>query len=306
MGKGYEKQIVTDEERREFLKALGIGGTVAVGSASLGEVRESLSSETNPELASIGQTIQSDLTGALNTGLLASQQATLAEEVRTLPVVMERGLPENEPRDEFKSVAQAGQPVYDHLTEVGFFESTTEHLPMLNMEYLQSAVQSFVGSAALTEPFESLGLTGEEGVDLVATVIADAEELATQHWIATDKIDRSEVEYGESIPSVTRGVAGGVLLWFNDLDLHMWQKKVLISEEILKQAVWHGRSMAAGFYLMAESARHIAEESGQLSETELAALLSVGFAIQAVSQTRLPEDVYWITEEMRKPKITTE
>jgi hypothetical protein len=297
-----ENRYVSDEERRDFLKALGVGGTIVVGSATLGEVRDAVAAESNAELASIGQAIESDLTGALDRGLLASQQAAFAEEVAALPAVLERGFPEDAPRDEFESVAQAGRPIYDHMVEVGFFESTTEHLPELNPEYLQTAVQSFVGSAALAEPFENIGLTDEEGVDLAAAVIADAEELATQHWIATDKIDRSELEYGETIPPVTRGAAGGALLWFEDLDLHLWQKKILLTEEILERAVGHGRAMSAGFHLMTEGARHVAEQSGQFSQEELAALLSVGFAIQAVSQTRLPEEVYWITEEMRKPR----
>lgn len=299
-------RYVSDEDRRDFLQALGIGGSIAVGSATLGEVRNAVTAEPSAKMASIGQAVQADLTGTLDPDLLASQQAALAEEVRALPAILERGFPQREPRNEFESVAQSARPVYDHLVGVGFFGSTTEHLPELDPEYLQSAVQTFVGTAALTEPFEDLGLSGEEGVDLAATVIADAEELAAQHWIATDKIDRSAVGYGESIPPVTRGAAGGVLLWLEDLDLHLWQKKVLLTEEILERAVWHSRSMAAGFHLMIESARHIAEESGQLSETELTALLSVGIATQAVSQTRLPEEVYWITEGMRKPRTVTE
>jgi hypothetical protein len=79
---------------------------------------------------------------------------------------------------------------------------------------------------------------------------------------------------------------------------------VLFTDEILEQAVWHGQSMAAGLQLMNEGARAIATGGAEYGERELTALLSTGFAVQTISQNLLPEDVYWITEEMRGPRRT--
>lgn len=300
----HSDRAVTDEERREFLRVLGAGSAVAAGGTALSEVRSQVSETPREPLASIGQGIRSDVTGTLDANLLASGQSAVAERASELPVAVERGFPEDGARDEFAQVAAAGRPVYDHLTEVGFFESTTERLPEFTPEYLEKSVKTFVGSEALAEPLADMGLTEEEGTDLVATVVSNAERIDQYHWVATDEIPRASIEFGEHVPAMTRAAAGGVLLWLGDVDDHLWKHQTLLTEDILRDATWHARSMAAGFQLMTEAARRVAGESGELSDDELGALLSTGFAVQAISQNLLPEDVYWITEEMRAERRT--
>lgn len=295
----YERRL-TDEERREFLKVLGVGGAVAAGSATLGDVRETVAGETTTELAPVGQAVQSDLAGELDAGLLASSQAEFAEQAVAMETALEKGLPQGgEPREEFAHVAAAGRPVYDHLLELGFFESTTERLPEFTPEYVEDSVRRFVSVAALTTPLERLDFSETELVDLLATVVTHRRELSEHHWIATDALPRERIEFGEHIPPVTQGAAGGVLLWLESLDQHLAQHGVLMTDDILADAVWDARTMAAGFQLMTEGAKAIAEESGEFSDDELAAMLSSGFALQAVGQNLLPQDAYWITEEMR-------
>ncbi len=295
---------LTDEERREFMKALGVGSAVALGGATLDDVRESLDRETSAELAPVGQAIHADLSGALDSAALAEHQTAFAQEASALAGIAASGFPTDGPRDDFARVAEGGRPIYDHLGEVSFFESTTAHLPQFTPEYLQKSVEAFVGSEALAEPLEQLDLAGTEGVDLLGTVIANAEAISDYHWVATDQIPRDEIEIGEQIPPMTRGAAGGVLLWLEDLDNHLWQKRPLLTEEMLDAAAWHAQSMAAGFQLMTAGAKAIADESGALSDGELGALLSTGFAVQAIAQNLLPRDVYWVTEEMRAPRRT--
>jgi hypothetical protein len=300
---------VNDEERREFLKALGIAGTVAAGGATLDEVRSAVSTAGAEDLASVGQAIQADLGGELDAALIAEQQTGLAKATQELSLALEHGVAEEStgPREEFAAVAEAGRPVYEHMADVGFFESTTGHLPQFTPEFLKSAVSTFVGSEALAEPLSEFDLTDGAGVDLLAEVIANAEELNNHHWVATDGILREELEFGEHIPPMTMGAAGGTLLWLEDLDDHLWRHGVLLTEEIHADAVWHGQSMAAGFSLMAEGARAIDEGDAALSNEELGGLLSTGFAVQAIAQGLLPQDVYWITDEMRashRPDIT--
>ncbi len=290
---------VSNEERREFLKVLGVAGSVAAGGATLDQVRQSMSGATTEELAPVGQAIASDLAGELDPNLLASGQSAMADAAVSLETVAERGIPTDSPGDDFAAVAEAGRPVYEHLTEVGFFESTTEELPEFTPSYLESAVESYIGSEALTDPLAAFGMSDGEGVDLLAEVVANAEELSQHHWIATDEIPRAEIEFGQFIPPMTQGAAGGSLLWLEDLDKHLWQKEVLLTDEIVADAVWHGQSMAAGFHLMTEGAKAIAAENEAYSDTELAALLSTGFAVQAIAQGLLPQDVYWVTDSMR-------
>lgn len=295
---------VTDEERRDFLKALGVGGAVIAGGTGLQEVRDAMATSSTAELPAIGQAIQSDLTGAMNAEFIADQQGALVTAASELPAAVERGLPVAEPRHEFGAVEEAGRPIYDHLAEVGFFESTTDHLPAFEPSYLNTAVKTFVGSEMLTDSLARFGMAGTTGVDLLAEVVANAQELSDYHWIATDEIPRTEIEFGEYIPSMTQGAAGGALLWLKDLDHHLWSHEVLLTEEILSDAGWHGQSMAAGFDLMAEGAKAIASEESAYNEKELTALLSTGFAVQAISQGLLPQDVYWVTEEMRSERRT--
>ncbi|MFC7214224.1 hypothetical protein ACFQO4_09060 [Saliphagus sp. GCM10025334] len=297
---GYEHhQKIDEEDRRAFLKALGVVGAVSVGGATISEVREEVGSGTAEEFASIGRAIESDLSGTLDAEFLATQQGAFAELASELPAVVERGVPEAEPRTEFASVAEAGRPIYDHLVETGFFESTTSHLPEFTPEYVTSSAEAFVGSEALTAPLEELGFSEEVAVDLLVPMVNRAEELSHYHWVATDKIPREQIELGETIPAMTRAAAGGVLLWLEDLDGHLWQKQVLLTDDIVADAVWDAQAMAAGFHLMTEGARAIGAESSELSDGELGALLSTSFAVQAIGQALLPPDAYWITEEMR-------
>lgn len=301
MSHRHSERYVSDEERRDFLKALGVGGAVAVGSATLEEVGEALTEPATGELAAVGRTIQADVAAPIDAELLAGHQADLAAAATSIPAALEDGVPDPEPPAAFGSVAQAGRPIYDHLAGIGFFESTTRHLPRFTPEYLESAVGAFAGSAALAEPLAAFEFAGTAGVDLLAEVVANAEQLHDHHWVATDDVLRERVEYGEHIPPMTMAAAGGTLLWLDDLDGHLRRYDALLTDGIRADAVWHGQSMAAGFYLVADGARAIADGATSLSNDELGALLSTGFAVQAIAQGLLPQDVYWITEEMRAP-----
>lgn len=301
---GGGKPYVSDDDRRDFLKALGVAGSVAVGGAGLQDVREEMTTGSSAELASIGQAIQADLDGTMDGQLISDHQGALAGVASELPAAVERGLPETEQRQEFSRVAEPARPIYEHLASVGFFESTTERLPAFDPAYLESTVSTFVNAPGLADPLADHGLTDGAGADLLAEVIANAGELSDVHWVATDEIPRDEIEFGEYIPPMTQGAAGGALLWLEDLDQHLQTHHVLLTEDILADAVWHGQSLAAGLQLMAEGAKVIATEDATVSDDELAALLSTGFAVQAIGQGLLPQDVYWVTEEMRDDRRT--
>jgi hypothetical protein len=318
MTNGYRNRRVTDEQRREFLAALGVGGAVAAGGATLDDVRTELSAEESGELATVGEAIRADLADELDAGLLAERATAFADAAAGLTAVPERGLPTGaEPREEFASVAAAARPAYDHLVELGFFESTTERLPEFTPEYIETSVRRFVAAEPLAAPLSDLGVSQAEAVDLLSTVVAHRRRIGDRHWVATDQLPREQLEFGEHVPPMTRAAAGGVLLWLEDLDEHLWTQQVLLTDEILADATWDARAMSAGFGLMLEGARRLAdggatgsadrggEASGQRADdAELAGVLSSGFALQAIAQNLLPEDAYWITEEMRDDRRT--
>ena len=312
MAHGYGDKRVTDEQRREFLKALGVGGAVAAGGATLDDVRSELSTSGSEELASVGEAIRSDLAGELDADLLADRQAAVGEAMAGLTAVPERGLPQgDEPREEFAAVAAEARPAYDHLAELGFFESTTERLPEFTPEYVEESVRRFVAAEPLAEPLSTLGISQQESVDLLSTVVAHRERIGDRHWVSTSDLPRERMEFGQYVPPMTKAAAGGVLLWLEDLDQHLWTNKVLITDRILADATWDARAMTAGFGLMLDGAKRLAEgrssgaadrrggESRGTADAELAGQLSSGFALQAIAQNLLPEDAYWITEEMR-------
>jgi len=297
---------IDNEQRREFLKALGVAGTVTATGMTLDGVREAMSTAGAAEqagvLAESGATIRSETVGSLDSELLATQSEALAAEAATLPSVAERGFP-SEPRDDFGAVAAAGRPVYDHLEETGFFEVSSEALPEFTPEYLTSAVETFVASSTLAEPLEALGLTDGAGADLVSTVVTNAADLEDFNWVATEEFSHETLEEVAAVPPVTMAASGGALLWLEDLDDHIWRRQVILTDEILNDAVWHGQSMAAGFYLLTKAAEAATVDSA-LSDAELAALASTGVAVQEIAQSLLPTDVYWVTEEMRDSRRT--
>lgn len=303
MANKYVNKHVTNEERREFLKALGVAGALGAGGITLNEVREEMASiPSDSGLTSVGAGIRADLTGELDAGLLTSGATAFADAAKGLPVAVDRGLPSESVRNEFGAVAAAGQPVYAHLTETDFFEVTTEHLPTFTPDFLQTTVQSFVGSAVLAEPVSRIGLTGTAATDMIATVIANSDRITDYHWVASESVSREELEDIAYIPPMTQGAAGGALLWLDDLDQYLWQAEVLLTDDILSDAVWHSQSMAAGFALMNKAATAVATDDDELTDEQLGAVLVTGVAVQTIAQTLLPTDVYWVTNEMRAPK----
>lgn len=304
----HEKRTLTDEERRDFLKVLGVTGAVAAGSATLDEVRRELraegtaASEKGTTAEEAGEAIATDVSKALDGELLAAGQQSLSAAAGSVAAALEAGVPveATEPRDDFSPVAQTGYPVYEHLLDAGFFESATRHLPAFTPEYVESSVRRFVTGETLAQPLAALGFSEREMVDLLATAVNHRERLGDRHWLSADVLGRENVEVvAEHVPPMTQAAMGGVLLWAADLDEHLWHNALLISDEILADAVWHTRTMAAGFALVVEGAGRIATDPNAGGDGAIAALLASGFALQTIGQSLLPQDVYWITDEMR-------
>ena len=299
MGNYNRVSPVSDEDRRAFLKALGVSGAVAAGSTTLSEVRRAMETSSTSELASIGESLRNDVTG-LDANQLATHQQGFTAAAASLIEASERGIPTGDaPRDEFRQVAAAGEPIFEHLDNTGFFENTTKKLPEFSSDFLHKASRAFVGMASVTSAFDDVGFAEGEAADLVATVVSNAEYISDYHWVATDELPREEMEIGEFIPTMTKATAYGGIRWLHAVDEHLWKFKPLITQNILTDAVWHSQSVAAGFHLMSEGARIIGANDASVSDEALAALLSTGFALQAISQNRLWQSVFLIEEGQR-------
>lgn len=300
MAKYKEHTTVTDEERRELLKVIGVAGAVGASGVTLGELNDTVEPTDVEALSSLGAALSEEMTGAVDADLLATQQGELATALAEAPAAIESGAAFEEPGTAFDKIAQAGWGTYDHLEETGFFETLSEEMPAFNPERLTTSTQAFLGSSAAVEPLAELDLGGTAGVDLVVPIINQAEKLSHFHWIASGDIP-ADHHLTDVLPPISQRAAGGVLLWLQNLDDHLYQDQVLMNEQILADGIWEVRGMTAGFHLMTEGAKAIGAGSDRFTDAELGALFTTSIALQEVAQRMLPVHMHWIDEETRDP-----
>lgn len=291
---------ITADDRSQLAETLGISRSEIGDRPTLAELRRTVETSSDPEFASMGEAIRSDLSGRLDDEFLAAQLDDLEEQIGRLPDVREAGVPdgETEPETLYREVVQPAWRIYDHLVDAGFFESVEEQLPRFTPEHIERTGHELVQLDSLSEELDALGFEEREKTVLVMNVVNNNTRLA--RWVPTKDIPDA-VEFDvEHVPPLHKRAMGGALLWINSMDVHLWQKEVLVTEEILDDGFWDIKAMLAGVYLISRAALDVAEE-GTLTDSELAAALSGGAAIAIVNQEEICKDVYWITEEDRAP-----
>lgn len=290
---------IDQEERRTFLKVLGVtGAAVAAGEVSIEELREQTAAGNAEELATMGESIRADLSGSLNAEALATGTAGLAAGFEQLPALYEMGAPAREATP-YADLVAPGWQVYDHLVEVGFFESAERHLPGFTTEHIRDTSRELVRSEPLTSALSSVGFTDQETATVVSNVVNNAGHLAL--WVPTTDIPEG-VEFNvEAVAPVHQRAAGGALLWIQDLDTHLWQKQYLLTEEMFEQGLWDVKVMLGGLYLLSRAAADMAG-AGDLTEEQLTAALTAGSAAMIVGQQDIAVDLFRITEDMRAPR----
>ncbi|MFC6903727.1 hypothetical protein [Halalkalicoccus tibetensis] len=264
------------------------------------ELRGAIDASDGRELASMGEAIRGDLDGELDAELIERELSELATQIRRLPEVREAGIPdgETEPEVLYRELAAPGWRIYDHLVEAGFFESAEANLPRFTPEHIERTAHGLIQAEPLTDALTECGFDEREQTVLVMNVVNNNNRLA--RWTPAKDIP-DEVEFNvEDVPPLQQRAMGGTLLWVKNLDIHLWQKKILITDEILDDGYWDVKAMLGGLYVMAMAAREIAE-GGSLSDEQLAAALSASTAIMITNQEEIVKDMFWITEEMRKP-----
>lgn len=291
---------ITADDRNQLAETLGIRRSKLGDRPTLAELRRTVETSSDPEFASMGEAIRGDLSERLDDEFLASQLDDLEDRIAGLPDVREAGVPdgEEEPETLYRDVVQPAWRIYDHLVDAGFFESAEEHLPRFTPDHIERTAHELVQLDPLSEELDALGFEEREKTVLVMNVVNNNTRLA--RWVPTKDIPDA-VEFDvEHVPPLHKRAMGGALLWVNSMDVHLWQKEVLVTEEILDDGFWDVKAMLAGVYLISRAALDVAED-GTLTDSELAAALSGGAAIAIVNQEEICKDVYWITEEDRAP-----
>ena len=292
---------VTAEDQRELVRNLGVS-SVTSERPTLTELKEAIDAETDPEFASMGEAIRSDLSGKLDADLLAEALSDMTAQMERLPEVREEGIPdgETEPEELYRELIVPGWRVYDHLEAVGFFESVEANLPRFTPRHIEHTATELIRADPLTDALSACGFDEREQTVLMMNVVNNNDRLS--QWVPTRDIPDG-VEFNvDNVPPLHQRAMGGSLLWIKALDVHLWQKKILITEKILDDGYWHIKALLGGLYVMTQAAHEIAdEESESLTDAQLTSALSASAAIMIINQDEVLQDMFWITEEMRAP-----
>lgn len=299
MVESYKPRITT-QDREQLAAELGVE---ADGEPSLDELRSAVAAETAPEFASMGAEIRADLTGRIDTDLVDAGLSELTERLERAEAVREAGIPERTgPGDEgveelYRELIEPVWEAYDHLVEVGFFESCSENLPAFTPEHIDGTARTLLDGEGLE------GLAGafdeRERTALMMDVVNNDTRLAK--WVPTRDIPDG-VEFNvDYVPPLYHRAVGGGLLWVKSLDRHLKQKEILLTEEIVDNAFWRAKAILAGVAVFLRAARAVGAEDGEMTDEELVAALTGGAAITIVNQEELMQEAYWITEEKRAP-----
>ncbi|WP_265111076.1 hypothetical protein [Halosolutus halophilus] len=291
---------ITDEAQRQLARTLDVERVGDGDRLTIDRLREAVDETDDPAFASMGEAIRSDLSGKLDAELLETELERLSTQLERLSEVREQGIPdgETEPEELYRELVEPGWKIYDHLVDVDFFESLEANLPRFTSEHIEGTAHELIGSDELTDGLERLGFDEQERIALVMDVTNNNDRLA--RWVPTKEIP-SEVEFDvDHVPPLHQRAAGGVLLWINALDVHLWQNRILITDEILDDGYWDIKAMLGGFHLLAKAALEITREDG-LTDSQLTAAITAGAAIMIVNQEEICKNVFWITDEMRAP-----
>ncbi|KYH26217.1 hypothetical protein HAPAU_13120 [Halalkalicoccus paucihalophilus] len=289
---------VSVEDHERLARKLGVSS--AGEELTVEELRRVIDTSDDEEFASMGEAVRDELRGELDDDLIERELSELATQLQRLPEVREAGIPdgETEPETLYRELVAPGWRIYDHLVETGFFESVEAALPRFTPEHIERTAHGLIRSEPLAAALEECGFDERERTVLVMNVVNNNNRLA--RWTPTKDIP-DEVEFNvEDVPPLQQRAMGGSLLWVKNLDIHLWQKKFLITDEILDDGYWDVKAMLGGLYVMATAAHAIATD-GSLSDEQLAAALSASTAIMITNQEEIVKDMFWITEEMRKP-----
>lgn len=293
------KPQVTERERRVLTESLGMSD--ADRTLTIPELRDGVDAEADATFQSVGPAVRGDLTGDLDSDLIDDALAEMESRMERLSEVREVGVPggETEADELYREFIAPAWEVYDHLAEVGFFESLEANLPAFTEEAIDTTANQLVTAETLVEALSDIGFDDHEQTVLLSNVVNNKTRLS--RWVPTSDIPEGvefDVEY---VPPLHQRSMGGALLWVNALDDHLWRKEILVTEEILDDAFWYTKAILGGLHMMLRGVRAIAAEDDDLTDAETTAALVGGSAVAIVNQEEMMKDVFWINEDDRAP-----
>lgn len=304
MVESYKPQI-TAREREQLAAELDAAEPAFDSEPTLEALRAVVETETDPEFASMGAAIRSDLTGRLDADVVASALEGLESEFEDIEAVREQGIPERHgPGDDgvgelYRELIAPVWEAYDHLVDVGFFESLEENLPAFTPEHIDHTARGLLTATDVTDGLAACGFDDHERTALLLDVVDNDTRLS--HWVPTRDIPEG-VEFNvDYVPPLYHRAIGGGLLWTKALDRHLVQKEILLTESILDDAFWRTKAILGGIYVFLRAVAEIADDEQELSDEQLVAALSASAAITIVNQEELMQEAFWIHEEKRSP-----
>ncbi|WP_158055360.1 hypothetical protein [Halorussus halophilus] len=293
---------VDDEDRRNFLKILGVTGSVGAASEfALDDLRGVVDSNSasTEELATMGEAIRADLSGTLDAERLSSALTGIESGIARLPELRAEGFPA-EPTDAYAEVTAPAWDAYDHLADVGLFEAAEHNLPEFTPEHIRATTTELVQSSPLATALADAGFDKQERTELVVGAATNDERLA--EWVSTEALPANPDDYDvEDVAPLQQRAVGGALLWIDELDQHLWQKEVLITDEMFDDGIRHARAMLGGVSLVVRAVRDVAAEN-ERPASELAAGVTAGSAVAILGQEDIAADLFRIDDEMRAPR----
>lgn len=303
---GYDRTRVTDgvpdvdeRDRRNFLKVLGAtGGVAAASEFSLADLRGAVGAGATEEFTTMGEAIRADLAGGLDAGRLDAAVGGVESAVAELPALRESGFPD-EPGTAYQELTAPAWDAYDHLADVGLFASAERHLPEFTPEHVRATAAELVRAEPVTAALADLGFDERERTAVVVDAVAEDHRLA--QWVSTASLPADPEGYDPAnvAPLHQRAIGGG-LLWIDELDQQLWQREVLLTEEMLDRGLWDVKRILGGTHLFATAARDLAGPE-ELSDSQLTAALAGGSAIAIRGQEALEEDLFRISDAGRAP-----
>jgi len=282
-----------------LLKILGVAGTAGVaGELTLGELEGEVTTAADSELASMGEAIRADLSGTLDTALLASGIEGLLASTDRLPVLEAAGLPA-ERGTAYRELTDEIWPLHRHLVEVGFFGAAQRHLPPFTQEHISATARNLVATGTLGTALGEAGFDRTDRTSIAATIANNDAHLAK--WQPVEAYTDQGIDDFDpaDIAPLHQRATEGALLWIDGLDHWLWQTKVLLTEEMLADGIWDIKTMLGGYYLVAQAAHGTA--TGDIADDQLSALTTAGSAAAIVGQEHLAEDLVRITDDKRAP-----
>jgi len=303
MGDSHRPQV-TASDRQRMVENLGFSDSVADKSMTFTEIQRAIDADADAKFGSIGETVREDLTGQLDAARIETALSDLERQIERLPDVRNAGIPDGDQKPEalYRELITPGWDIYNHLADVGAFESLETHLPAFTPEHIEGTAHEILQADELTDALTELGYDDHEKTVLLRDVVNNKTRLS--RWVPTRDIPESVEFTVDYVPPLHQRAMGGGLLWIKALDRHLWQKEILVTEEILDDVYWRTNAMLAGLYIMGRAVHEIAlddNDDGDLTDAQVVAALIAGAAIVIVNQEELMRDAFWLTEEKRAP-----